>query len=84
MTNTLSANDLKTKGVSAINSIIREKEEALITIRGKNTYVVMPIERYNYYRECELDSAIMETGRDLKEGKYITESITEHIKRITK
>jgi len=80
---TIPANDLKTKGISAIDSLLDEQDEAIITLRGEQKYVVLDIERYNYLRECELESALIEARKELKEGKYITESVEEHIKRIT-
>lgn len=83
MANKITANDLKTRGVSAIDMVVRESEEAIVSVRGKNTYVIMPIEKYNYYRECELEAAINETQKELKEGKYISETVDEHIKRVS-
>ena len=83
MSNIITANDLKTRGVSAIDKVVEESEEAVVTVRGKNTYVVIPIEKYNYYRECELEAAINETRKELEQGKYVAETVDEHIKRIT-
>jgi len=83
MSNIITANDLKTRGVSAIDMVVEESEEAVVTVRGKNTYVVIPIEKYNYYRECELEAAINETRKELEQGKYVAETVDEHIKRIT-
>lgn len=83
MSNIITANELKTKGVSAIDMVVEESEEAVVTVRGKSTYVVIPIEKYNYYRECELEAAINETRKELEQGKYVAETVDEHIKRIT-
>jgi len=83
MGNKVTANELKIKGVSAIDMVVRESEEAVLTVRGKSTYVVMPIEKYNYYRECELEAAINQTRKELEEGRYYTETAAEHIKRVT-
>ena len=80
---TIPANDLKTKGISAIDSLLNEQDEAIITMRGKHKYVVLDIDRYNYLRECELESALKDAQKELAEGKYIEESVEEHIKRIT-
>ena len=52
-------------------------------MRGKNKYVVMPIETYNRLRECELETALLECKKDLTEGKGFIESVEEHIKRTT-
>ena len=79
---TIPANDLKIKGISAIDSLLNEQDEAIITMRGKHKYVVLDIDRYNYLRECELESALKDAQKELAEGKYIEESVEEHIKRI--
>ncbi len=83
MNNFVTANDLKTKGISSIDMVVKEAEEAVVTVRGKSTYVVIPIEKYNYYRECELEAAINKTVKELEQGKYVAETVEEHIKRIT-
>ena len=84
MTQIITANELKTKGVSVLNGESTDGSEIIITVRGKNKYVVLPIEKYNYLRECELETALLETKRDLKEGKFTKESVEKHIKRITR
>ena len=78
----ISANELKTKGISALESIIDEQKAAVITVRGKNTYVVMDFETYNHLRECELEAAIIETKKELERGKIFSDTIEEHIRRI--
>ena len=83
MRNIVTANDLKTKGVSIIDEITSETGEAIISVRGKNKYVVLSMEEYNQLREYELDAAIRESKEDIKAGRIIDESIEEHIKRIT-
>jgi hypothetical protein len=83
MTRILTANELKTKGVSAIKKAITDNTEALITVRGKTEYIVLPIEKYNYLRECELDIAVMESRKDMENGRFIEESVEDHLKRIT-
>jgi prevent-host-death family protein len=80
---TITANELKTKGVSVLSEEVAGGAEVIITIRGKNKYVVLPIEKYNRLREIELESALIETKRDIKAGKFIKESVAKHIKRIT-
>jgi prevent-host-death family protein len=57
MKNTITANELKTKGVSAIEEVTASNNEAIITVRGKNKYVVLSIEEYNQLREYELEAA---------------------------
>lgn len=84
MAQIITANDLKTKGVTLLNDETADGSEVIITVRGKSKYVVLPIEKYNYLRECELDAALLEARKDIKEGKYIKESVEKHIKRITR
>ncbi|VAX16434.1 hypothetical protein MNBD_IGNAVI01-1717 [hydrothermal vent metagenome] len=84
MNNTIAANDLKTKGIRAISEVIEVANEAIISLRGKNKFVVIPIETYNYLRECELESALTEAKRDLENGNFVEESVEKHIERITR
>ena len=80
---TITANDLKKQGVSALDPILKNEQEAVITVRGERKYVVMDMEAYNHLRECELEAALIETQRDLDAGKYVSESVADHIRRIT-
>ena len=84
MAQIITANDLKTKGVTILDQESSGGNEVIVTVRGKNKYVVLPIEKYNYLRECELEAALLEAKRDIKEGKIIKESVEKHIKRITR
>ena len=84
MAQTITANELKTRGVSILDDETADGTEVIITVRGKNKFVVLPIEKYNYLRECELEAALLEAKRDIKEGKFIKESVEKHIKRITR
>jgi len=83
MIETITANELKTKGISAINKVLSKAGEAFITVRGKSKFVVLPIDKYNKLREYELAAALEETKKELREGKFVEESIEEHMKRIT-
>ena len=82
--NTITANQLKTKGISAIESNLNKQHELVITVRGKEKFVVMDMQHYNYLRECELDAALHETRSDYQSENYVTESVEKHIKRVTK
>ena len=80
----VTANELKKKGVSLLGDKVGKDEETIITVRGKNKYVIMGIEKYNQYREYELNAAIVETREDIKKGSFIIESVDDHIKRLKK
>lgn len=84
MPQTITANELKTKGVSVLTDETADGMEVIITIRGKNKFVVLPMEKYNYLRECELEAALLESKRDIEEGKFVKESVEKHIKRLTR
>ena len=83
MNGIITANELKTKGVAAIDEAINKNAEAIITVRGKERFVVITMKKYDYLRECELEAALLEIKRDLEKGKIFEESVEEHIARIT-
>ncbi|MFC2155349.1 prevent-host-death protein [Acidobacteriota bacterium] len=78
----VSAGDLKKRGISLLDDVVRDQDGAIITVRGKSKYVVIDMNAYNRFREYELEAALAETKRDIKEGNFIEESVEEHIKRI--
>lgn len=80
----LTANDLKTKGIAAIEAVLAERPEAIVTVRGKDRFVVMDIEQYHHLRECELEAALAESRADVAAGRYVKESAAEHVKRVKK
>ncbi len=78
----LTANDLKTKGIAAIESILADRPEAIVTVRGKDRFVVMEIAQYHYLRECELEAALAQTHADLTAGKFVKDSPAAHVARV--
>ncbi len=80
----LTANDLKTKGISAIEAVLAERPEAIVSVRGKDRFVVMDIAQYNYLRECELEAALAETRADIAAGRVVKDSAAAHVKRVKK
>lgn len=78
----ISANDLKTKGIAAIESALGDSQEAIVSVRGKDKFVVMEIARYHYLRECELDAALAQTQADLAAGRFLKESPEAHLVRL--
>ena len=79
----ITANELKTKGVSIIENNLDDANELIITVRGKESYVVMDIDYYNYLRECELETALHQAKAEVNKGEFVVESVDDHIKRIT-
>lgn len=79
----ITANDLKVKGISAIDELVTDNDGVVITVHGKQKYVVLSMEEYNQLRELELEAAIQESKNDIEDGKFHVGSIAEHISRIT-
>ena len=78
----ISANTLKTQGVSAIAEALADSPEAVVSVRGKDRFVVMDLEHYRYLRECELAAALAESQADLAEGRFVRESVDAHMARL--
>lgn len=80
--NTVAANDLKTKGIKAIEDALVSEPEASLSVRGQVKYVVMSQEQYQYLRECELEAALAESKADIAAGRFVKETVAQHIKRL--
>lgn len=80
---TLAANDLKTKGISAVEARLRVDEEVVISVRGQDRYVIMDLEKYNKLREYELAMALQEAKADVAAGRFVTEPVADHLRRIS-
>lgn len=83
MNNIITANELKTKGISIADNIAAQGLETIVTIRGEVKYIILPKEQYYALKEYELISALAASEQDLKNGKYKEGSIEAHIKRIS-
>ena len=80
----ISANTLKTQGVSAIEEALTNSPEVMVSVRGKDRFVVMALEHYHYLRECELAAALAETRADIASGRFVEESAQAHLERLDK
>lgn len=78
----LTANDLKTRGVSALEKALGEDDEATISVRGQPRYVVMSLEHYEHLREAEIATAWQEAKAAETSGDYVVETASEHIARL--
>ncbi len=73
----ITANELKTKGIKAIEEQLSQTSEAAITVHGKVKYVAMTVEQFDKMRLAELEVAYMLCKKDIEEGNYTT-SLEEH------
>jgi hypothetical protein len=80
--NVLTANELKTKGISAVEARLEMDEEVIVSVRGQDKYVIMDLEKYAKLREYELMIALQESKADLASGNYTSESVADHMKRV--
>jgi PHD/YefM family antitoxin component YafN of YafNO toxin-antitoxin module len=78
----LSASDLKTKGISAIEALLATQPEAMISVRGKERFVVMDVAHYHYLRECELDAALAQSRADVAAGHSVIDTAEQHVARL--
>jgi prevent-host-death family protein len=78
----VTANELKTRGVSAVEDRLEAGEDVIISVRGKDRYVVMSLEKYDQLRELELEHALREARADYAAGRTVTESVDEHMRRV--
>lgn len=76
---TLTANDLKTHGISALETALQEEGEAVISVRGKPRFVVLDIARFERLRDAEIFAAWQEAHAAESRGESIIETAGEHI-----
>jgi hypothetical protein len=77
----ITANDLKVQGIKALNSELKDNDEAIISFRGKPKYIVIDFERYDKLRELELDRDYLEAVKDIENGNYKTISTDEELEK---
>ncbi len=77
----ISANEVKKRGVSIFEELLKKFDEVIITFRGKKKYVVMDINRYNELREKELELAYKEVMEDYENRKFHN-NLEKHLKEI--
>ena len=79
--NSIAANELKTQGVSLLEARLAVDDEVIVSVRGKNKYAVITLEKYAQLREYELTIALQEAKADIAAGRFNAESVAEHIQR---
>ncbi len=79
---TITANELKIRGVASIDAAMKGQEEVTISVRGRERYVVMDMESYNRLRTYELEAALYQARREIAAGQGIEESVDDHLLRL--
>jgi len=75
----ITANDIKTKGIACFDKALSHQPEAMISVRGKERFVVMKIEQYHYLREIELEAALIEVKQDVLAGRTSVRTVDDHV-----
>jgi len=78
----ITANELKTRGIKAIEEQLHDRPEVVISVRGKIKYVAMTVEQYELMRQAEIEVAYQNSLGDIQSGKYVTETPEEHMNRL--
>ena len=80
--NRISANELKTRGIAAIEQALAEQPEVIVSVRGKDRFVILDMVQYQRLRECELEVALAEARADVAAGRVVRESPDAHLARL--
>ena len=82
----ITALDLRTQGLKAIDVALKDSDEGIISYKGKPKYVVIPFEKYDEFLEARLDSAYEKMVQNIQEGNYkalkTIDDIDSHIKSL--
>ena len=78
----LTANDLKVRGIAAIEDALDQHTEATISVRGTQCFVVMEVAQYHSLRECELEAALAQSRADMSAGRAVQETAQAHMDRM--
>ncbi|MEO6130499.1 MAG: hypothetical protein ABIQ02_01535 [Saprospiraceae bacterium] len=80
----ITANDIKTKGVKAIEEGLTHDDRLGLSVRGKVKYVILKAEDYESLRLAELEIAYHASLKDMEQGQFKIETADAHIERLWK
>ena len=80
----ITANDIKIRGVKAIEEGLQKDDRLSITVRGEVRYVVLTAEAYEQLRLAELEVAYQAAVKDIDKGDFKIETADEHLQRLWK
>jgi len=79
----VTASELKTRGVSALEEALAKHDGTIISVRGKPRFVVMGIEQYDQLREDRIYAAWQEAREAVAKGNYrVINDVDEHMARL--
>jgi len=80
---TVTASEVKAKGVSIFDKLLDGFSEVVINVRGKDKYCVIPFDEYEEFRAFKLEKARNEVMQDIEKGQYHA-SLEKHFNAIEK
>jgi len=78
----ITAGELKKRGIAALTPALDADGEAVITVRGRDRFVVMTMGKYNEMREAELTRALREARADYDAGRVLDRGLDAHMRRL--
>ena len=82
MSISITANELKTRGIKYVEELAARQGETPITVHGREKYVILPMEEYRRLRDLELEQAVAEARAEYRRGTGASKSIGVHIQRV--
>ncbi|MGB4847298.1 MAG: hypothetical protein WBP41_05230 [Saprospiraceae bacterium] len=80
----ITANEIKTRGVKAIEDGLSKDDRLSISVRGRVKYVVLKAEDYESLRLAEMEMAYQQTVKDIDKGQFTIETSAQHMDRLWK
>lgn len=80
----ITANEIKTRGVKAIEDGLNKVDRLSISVRGRVKYVVLKAEDYEGLRLAEMEMAYQQTVQDIEKGQFKIETSEQHMDRLWK
>jgi len=71
---TISASEVKMRGVGIFDYMFEKFNEVVINVRGKDKYCVIPFEEYEEYRAYKLEMTHKEIMKDIENAKFHTDT----------
>lgn len=78
----ISANEIKVKGISSLEELLKQNGEVFVTVRGKKIITVLTMEEYERLKDLELEMTIRNAEDDYRNKRFKIESADEHFKRL--
>ena len=80
---TITAQELKTGGLTGIKKLLLKTKELFIQERGKKSCVIVDLEYFNQLKMCELEIAYLKAQDDIKNGRFeVVTDVKKHIDNI--